>query len=162
MWSAAPRALAMWGRRQWLAAAVVAAGVGLLVGISTVLIPNGWFSREIATTGWDYPVWVVMAALTGLLAATYVAPVSGAASSGPAEARRPARFGTAGAVLGWFAVGCPVCNKIALFALGYTGALQWFAPAQPILAAAAIALSGAALLVRLRGQVWCPTGAART
>ncbi len=175
LWSAAPRALAMWTRRQWLAAAVVTVVVGLLVGISTVLIPNDWFSRDIPTTAWDYPVWVVVSVLSGMLMATYVSPVArvrsvGTGSDGddPAAdpdtpaARRPARFGVVGAVLGWFAVGCPVCNKLALIALGYTGALQWFAPAQPFLAAAAIVLSGVALLVRLRGQVWCPTEAARS
>ncbi|EPR75477.1 hypothetical protein ADILRU_2020 [Leifsonia rubra CMS 76R] len=31
-------------------------------------------------------------------------------------------------MLAWFAVGCPVCNKIALLALGYTGALACPAP----------------------------------
>ena len=61
----------------------------------------------------------------------------------------------AGVALAWFAVGCPVCNKIALLALGYSGALTWFAPAQPYLAAAALLLTAGALVVRLRGQVYC-------
>ena len=64
--------------------------------------------------------------------------------------------GTAGALLTFFAVGCPVCNKLVLLALGYAGALQWFAPVQPYLAGLAIVLLMWALVVRLRGQVACP------
>lgn len=59
-------------------------------------------------------------------------------------------------MLAWFAVGCPVCNNLALLALGYSGALTWFAPAQPFLAALALVLSVIAVLSRLRGQVACP------
>lgn len=65
-------------------------------------------------------------------------------------------MGAIGTVLAWFAVGCPVCNKIALLALGYTGALTFFAPLQPILAVLALALTGVALLWRLQGMVICP------
>src|SRR5699024_12082967 len=69
---------------------------------------------------------------------------------------RGGSMGTIGVVLGWFAVGCPVCNKIALLALGYTGALTWFAPLQPVLAVAALVLTSIALVWRLSGQVACP------
>lgn len=65
------------------------------------------------------------------------------------------RFGVAGTVLAWFAVGCPVCNKLALLALGYGGAMTWFAPVQPVQAVAALLLTGLALLARLGGQVAC-------
>ena len=50
-----------------------------------------------------------------------------------------------------------MCNKIALLALGYTGALQWFAPVQPLLAVGAVALLGYALWRRLRGEIACET-----
>src|SRR5699024_637948 len=69
---------------------------------------------------------------------------------------RGGSMGTIGVVLGWFAVGCPVCNKIALLALGYTGALTWIAPLQPVLAVAALVLTSIALVWRLSGQVACP------
>ena len=65
-------------------------------------------------------------------------------------------MGMVGGVLAWFAVGCPVCNKIALLALGYAGAITWFAPLQPVLAIGALALTSVALVLRLRGQVACP------
>jgi hypothetical protein len=58
--------------------------------------------------------------------------------------------------LAFFAVGCPVCNKLALVALGYAGALRWFAPVQPFLAVGGVALLGWALRARLQGQLVCP------
>ena len=69
---------------------------------------------------------------------------------------RTSRLGVAGGVLAWFAVGCPVCNKLALVALGYSGAISYFAPLQPFLAAAALALTAGAVVVRLRNQALCP------
>src|SRR5699024_2872153 len=81
---------------------------------------------------------------------------SAASEGDSAEESRSARTGTAAGILAWFAVGCPVCNKLALLALGYSGALTWFAPAQPFLAAPALVLSVLAVVWRLRGQVACP------
>ena len=46
-----------------------------------------------------------------------------------------------GGVMAWFAVGCPVCNKIALVAFGYSGAITYFAPIQPFLALGAMVLT---------------------
>jgi hypothetical protein len=77
------------------------------------------------------------------------------AKHGIDEARRSSRMGFAGAFLTWFAVGCPVCTKLAVIALGYTGATTLFGPIQPYLALLAIVLSGVARLWRLRGQVAC-------
>ncbi|WP_237728298.1 hypothetical protein [Cellulomonas sp. APG4] len=156
-------ALTRWTSRQWWAAAASAAGTALLIGLPTVLIPNPVFGREIPVVAWNYPVWLVTSALAGLLAATYVRPrrSPGAGvdedTSGEGSGDAPSRLGLAGGVLAWFAVGCPVCNKIALLALGYSGALTWFAPAQPVLAVAAVALTAVALVARLSGQVACGT-----
>lgn len=151
-------ALRTWGRRRWLVAAGVALGFALLLGLSTVLIPNPVFTREIATLAWNYPVWLATSVLVGLLTATYVrqdaAPAPEDAPADPSE-RTASRMGMAGGLLAWFAVGCPVCNKIALLALGYSGAITWFAPVQPFLALIALALTAVALVVRLRGQVAC-------
>lgn len=150
-------ALRLWTSRQWIAAGGFTILFGVLVGVSTVIIPNTVFSREIPTEWWDYPVWVVTAILAGMLAATYVKPSAGAKDLAlSTRDTRAGRTGMVGAVLGWFAVGCPVCNKIALLALGYSGALHGFGAAQPFLAVGAIALTGFALVVRLRGQLSCP------
>jgi hypothetical protein len=156
----AARALRAWGPRQIITATVAATAVGAAVGVATVLIPNPVFTREIPSVPWNYPVWVVTSILTGILIATYVRSAEGAADEHAADDdgsdRSSARLGGAAGVLAWFAVGCPVCNKIALLALGYTGALTWFAPLQPVLAVAALALSALAVLWRLRGQASCP------
>lgn len=164
--SLAWRALRAWKRRQWIAAGIAASAVGLLVGLATVLIPNPIFGRDIPPVWWNYPVWILTSALTGLLVATYVRPAetqAGAASDQDPEGnphdaneRRSARVGGTAGILAWFAVGCPVCNKIALLALGYTGALTWFAPLQPLLALLALIMAAVAVVWRLVGQVACP------
>jgi len=153
-------ALREWRARQVLVAAGAALGIGLLMGFATVLIPNQVFARDIPTVWWNYPVWVLSSVLLGMLVATYVtSPVPEQARGiepGSRSEARDVRTGTAAGVLAWFAVGCPVCNKIALLALGYTGALTWFAPLQPLLALVSLVLAAVAVLWRLKGQVSCP------
>ena len=152
-------ALRSWTARQYLAATGFSVGFALLIGIPTVLIPHPVFGREIPVVAWNYPVWIATSILAGMLAATYVRRTRAAGDVpevvDPSDA--PSRFGMVGGVLAWFAVGCPVCNKIALLALGYSGALTWFAPVQPYLAATALLTTAGALPMRLRGQVLCTT-----
>lgn len=143
------RVLASWPARRWLAAAVAAVVTVLVVGVPTELVPNPVFGRAVPVTWWAWPVLVVTAVLSGLLMASYVRDPG----RHPAA---PTRAGTAGAFLTYLAVGCPVCNKVALLALGYTGALRWFAPVQPVLAALGIGLLSYALRRRLVGEVACP------
>ncbi len=142
-----------WPRRRWVVAGASAAATILVVGVPTVLIPTPWFGREVPVTAWAWPVLLVTAALSGLVTATYVA-LPGAASQAAGESL--SRAGMAGGLLTYFAVGCPVCNKIALLALGASGAIHWFAPAQPFLAVAGIGLLGYALRRRLAGERACP------
>ncbi|MFW5418873.1 hypothetical protein J0910_19850 [Nocardiopsis sp. CNT-189] len=140
-----------WTKRQWAAAAGGTAAALVVLGIPTVLIPNGMFTREIEPTWWSYPVWAAAAVLSGLLLATYV-------RTGPAaqdDTARPDRRGLGGTLLTWFAIGCPVCNKLVLLAIGASGALNWFAPLQPLLALAGLALLAAALRTRLRTAASC-------
>ena len=163
--------LRQWGRRQYQVALLAAVVVGLLIGIATVLIPNPWFARDIEPVWWNYPVWIVTAAITGMLFATYVKldpskvePVEVPAkqqSSTQTEEKTSeqkdsyGKMGMVGGMLSWFAVGCPVCNKLALLAFGYSGAITYFTPIQPFLAIAALLLTTGALVWRLKGQVVC-------
>ncbi len=142
-------ALARWPRRRWVAAGLATISTVLLVGIPTVLVPTPVFGREVAVTGWAWPALIVTSVLAGLVAATYVR------TGAPTAPDAVSRAGLVGGFLTYLAVGCPVCNKIALLALGYTGALQWFAPVQPFLAVAGIALLAYALRRRLEGEVSC-------
>ena len=165
----AARGLRTLTARQWAVAVVVSIGFGVILGLATVLIPNSFFTRDIPPVWWNYPVWILTSVFSGILFATYVrdgadprAAVGtatgaddGKGADDDRQARRTSRAGMAGAFIAWFAVGCPVCNKFALLALGYSGAITWFAPLQPVLAVLALVLVGIALVVRLRGRVVC-------
>jgi hypothetical protein len=65
-------------------------------------------------------------------------------------------MGGVGGLLAYFAVGCPVCNKLVVLALGATGALEFFAPLQPALAVLGVVVLGVALRARLRAARSCP------
>lgn len=147
--------LRAWPARRWLVAGATAAATYLLIALPTDLVPNPVFGREIPPTGWSYWALGVSAALSGLVAATYVAT--------PEESTRPrdGRLGMAGAMATFFAVGCPVCNKLVLLALGYTGAIQFFEPIQPYLAAGAVALLAWAFAARVRRERSCGVGGRR-
>lgn len=145
---------------------LAAVGYVLVVGIPTVLIPNPVFSREIPPTWWSWPALLVTAVLVGALAASYVAPpqVPAAGQDTPevlADAGDPDEpmnvRGVAGGLLTFFAVGCPVCNKLVLLALGTSGAIAWFEPLQPLLQVAAVGLLSWALQRRLSSLTSCPT-----
>ena len=145
--------LASWTTRQWATAAVAGLLITLAVGIPTDVIPNPVFGRPVEVTWWSYPVLVVTAVLGGLLAATYVpTPLEHAGSE---DIDRPGKAGGLGGLLTFFAIGCPTCNKLVVIAIGTTGALDWFAPAQPILAAASLLLLAWALRTRLRNAATC-------
>jgi len=139
---------ARWPMRKWVVALGGAVATALLVGLPTDVIPNPVFGRPVPVTWWSYPVLVVTAVLGGLLLATYVRGVD-------VEVDRPARFGGIGGALSFFAVGCPVCNKVVVIALGTVGARQWFEPIQPLLAAASVVLMAVALRARLRNADRC-------
>jgi hypothetical protein len=154
-WSAVLR----WPRRRWAIAVVGGVVTGLIVALPTAVIPTPVFGREIGVTWWSYPVVLATAVLGGLLIATYVRPGridDGAADvPEPEELDRASKLGLAGATVSFFAVGCPVCNKLVLLALGASGAVTWFAPIQPYLALVSVVLMVVALRVRLRGEVAC-------
>lgn len=52
-------------------------------------------------------------------------------------------------------MGCPVCNKLVLVLLGSSGALSYWAPLQPLIAVASVALLTEAALRRLSAQSRC-------
>ena len=140
--------------RMALVAATTAVVFTLVVAIPTDLIDTPLFSRAIPPTWWAWPSLLASSVLSGALAATYVDPGARLATD-----QATSRRGLAAGVLTFFAVGCPVCNKLALVALGSAGAVTWFAPFQPVLQAAALALLVWALVVRLRTRDRCPVPA---
>jgi hypothetical protein len=130
-----------------LAAIVVALGIGIPTGI----VETPWYTRMTPVLWWNYPVWAVSSILTGALAATYVRD--------PGVPVPPSEGGKTfvGSMLSLFAVGCPICNKLVVMALGVSGALTWFAPVQPLLAVVSLGLLAYALLARRRATTACRT-----
>ena len=116
-------------------------GIVLLVGIPTELIPNPWFVRMMEVRPEDYVFLGITALLGGALAATYAFPA--------ACPRYEGRFAASG-FLTVLAVGCPICNKLVVLALGTTGAMTWFEPVQPLLALISVGLLAFVLAVRVR------------
>ena len=150
-------ALRAWSPRRWATAALGALGSFVVIGVPTDVIPNPWFDRPVDVTWWSVPVLVITAVLGGLLLATYVRePDAGHPRAELTDLDdRPARAGGIGGLLAFFAVGCPVCNKLVVVAIGTSGALSWFAPLQPVLAVASMALLAVALRTRLRNGTTC-------
>ena len=151
--------LQSWSPRRWVTAAAAGVIVARLVGLPTDVIPNPVFGRRVPVTCWFYPVLVFTAVLGGILAATYVRDPELPAdpgSAGAADDERIARTGGFGGLLSFFAVGCPVCNKLVVIALGTVGARRWFEPIQPLLAVLSLVLLLVALRARLRNSRACP------
>ena len=140
--------LRTWTPRHWLVALGAGIAAALLVGLPTDVIPNPVFGRSIGVTWWSYPTLVLTGVLSGLLVATYV-------NASPDDGI--SRKGGVGGLLSFFAVGCPVCNKVVLLALGTVGARRWFEPVQPYLAVLSLVLLAWALRARLLSSVACRT-----
>jgi hypothetical protein len=146
----------LWSPRRVGAAVVAAVALALLIGLPTDVIPNPVFGRPVPVTWWSYPTLLATAVLGGLLAATYVREPGPAGSDAvDDEIDAPTRTGGVAGLLSFFAVGCPVCNKLVIVALGTTGARQWFEPVQPLLAVASIGLLWWALRARVRSATSC-------
>ena len=148
-----------WSARRRFVAAGASVLYALLIAIPTDLVDTPLFGREIPPTWWSWPALVVSSVLAGLLTATYVAdPAADGPTEQPGDGSEldgSAKGGYLGGFLTFFAVGCPVCNKLVLLALGTSGALTWFEPVQPLLSLAAIGVLAWALRTRLRGEVSC-------
>lgn len=146
-------------------AAVATVGSLLAFGLVSAIIPNPVFGREIPPEPFAIAVWLISAPLMGVILATYlvrppalpVALGSGPAVGSPASMPQPdaaeerrSLLGYAGGFAAFLAIGCPVCNKIALVALGTSGALTVWAPLQPIVGAASLVLLAGTVAWRLR------------
>ena len=145
-----------WTRTRWWFAAAMASVSALAIGLPTDVIPNPVFGRQgTPVEPWAVPVLAITAVFSGLLFATYFQDGDTVETDDGGGLDRSSRFGSLGGLLSFFAVGCPICNKVVVIALGTSGALTWFAPVQPYLGVVALGLLAWALRVRLRGEVAC-------
>jgi len=139
-----------WTSVHWLVAAAGAAVVWLAIGIPTGLLATPWYTRMTPPTWWSYLVWVATAVMSGLFIATYVRRPG----AGPVQRRTGA--GAVANIGSLLAVGCPVCNKLVVAAVGISGALSMWAPLQPLIAIASLLALGWALRRRLTARDVCP------
>ena len=145
--------------RRLLAWTAVWTAVSLLAfGVVTAIIPNPVFARQVPAEPFAIWTWIVSAPLMGLVMATYTVPPRPSPialiSLGPGDAaaadRRSTTLGSLAGLGAFLAIGCPVCNKIALVLLGASGAMSVYAPIQPLIGAASLVLLVATVIWRLR------------
>lgn len=126
----------------------------LVTGIPTGIVRTPIYTRMTPVTWWDYPIWVLSAGLIGLTVATYIR--LGTDRVVAAQSRERAGRSVGASVLSFTAIGCPVCNKVVVAAIGTSGALNYFAPVQPLLGAAGVTLLAVGLVARLLTAASCP------
>lgn len=129
-------------------------------GLVSAIIPNPVFGRQLPPEPFAIWVWLLSAPLMGLVLATYTASTRRTVGTTPLrmidapdpalETGRGTTLGTIGSFGAFLAIGCPVCNKIALVLLGASGAMTIYAPIQPYIGAASLVLLAGTLAWRLR------------
>ncbi len=130
----------------WRAVAVglaVAVLFFVVVGLVTGAIDTPILERQTQLLAIDYPIWVVNAALLGVLSGLSVY----------ARSRRITQGGTAifsGGFLAAFAVSCPLCNGLLVAAFGAAGVLNVIEPARPFINAATMPILTVLLVRRWR------------
>jgi hypothetical protein len=128
--------------RRLLFALAAGGASALAIGAPANVIDTGLFTRMTPVHWWEYPVLVLTALLTALWAAS---PRHSCSKGSPGGAR------IAGStVLSTLAIGCPVCNKLVVGALGVSGALGTWAPVQPFVAVGSLVTVSLAVLARRR------------
>ncbi|MDV8015518.1 hypothetical protein R4P70_29800 [Rhodococcus sp. IEGM 1241] len=142
--------MASWSVWRWITALAGAIAAALIVGVPTGIVPTSFYQRMTPVLWWNYPVWMATAMLSGLILATYVRSRSSSAA--------PSRIGIGSNALSLLAVGCPVCNKLVIMTVGVTGALNVWAPIQPVLGLISLCLMAAAFRQRLKGERSCAVG----
>lgn len=138
-----------WKMRQWVAFVAGVIAASLVIGVPTGIVRSTLYTRMTPVLWWNYPVWFITSVLSGVLLASYVRRRDSIKTEDGVVS------GASGGLLSVFAVGCPICNKLVVLAIGYTGALQIFAPIQPILGIGSIALLFFAVHKRLGAPSVC-------
>lgn len=113
----------------------------LLVGTPTDVIPNPLFTRMTPVRLFDYLLLCVNALLFGIW--VYLSTRKGCSLN---SIHRP----TISAMLSFLAIGCPTCNKLVLLLVGASGALNFWAPIQPVVGSVATALMASVVIWELR------------
>ncbi|UHH26906.1 hypothetical protein [Halobacterium noricense] len=124
-------------QRRHLKAAVISVGSFVLFGVVTGLIPNPVYVRMVPRTLLDY----LFLALTAGFLGFYVLQRT-------TEQRGDEKTATAGAVLGFLAFGCPICNAFLLALFSSSALMTYLDPLRPLLGVVSVALFAGLLYVR--------------
>ena len=126
------------GFRKRLAKSVTAAvGSFVLFGVVTDLIPTPLYIRQVPRTELDYLFLVLTAAFLGL----YVFQRT-------PDRRSDDGTATTGAVVGFLAFGCPICNAFLLALFSSSALMTYLDPLRPVLGVLSVALFGGLLYSR--------------
>jgi len=104
----------------------------LVFGAISAVFSNPFFIRMTPVILFDWFLLVITSILIGLYVFLYFS-LRDNNSSG-------IRCATTGGVLSFLAFACPVCNKIIVLILGFSGAMTYFYPIQPFLGVLGIIL----------------------
>ncbi len=126
----------------WFRTALYSLAAAVVIAVPSDLIDTPLFGRPVETRPIDYVILSITAGLIGLILAISV-PKSEVSES--QETRT-----IWGGFVSFLAVGCPVCNQAVVALIGTSGALSWWAPVQPFVGLAAVALLAYTLRLRLR------------
>ena len=143
-------------RAVWPRAVVYGAIAAVLIGIPSDLIDTPIFGRPIEARWLDWVILAITSALIGLIFA--IRPPASVEADTEEAVDRQGTTTVWGGLVSFLAVGCPVCNQAVVALVGISGALSWWAPVQPIVGLAAVALLVWTLRKRLRTYraVACP------
>jgi hypothetical protein len=151
--------------RTWVRALLYSGIALIVIGVPTDLIDTPVFGRPVDTKAVDYVIWPLSAALIGLILAIRPERITEADDADRSSVRMDGQDTRAawGGLASFLAVGCPVCNQLVVALIGTSGALSWWAPVQPLLGLAAVALLLYTLRLRLRTHQLqsCPIPSAR-
>ena len=113
--------------RQNLQALALAMASFAVLGTVSAIWENPFFVRMTPIGAWEFPVLVVLSALTGVFAAVR-RPVCSLKQAG------------AGSIAGFLGIACPICNKILMLIFGGEALMRWFDPIRPLVSALGIAI----------------------
>lgn len=97
----------------------------LILGAVSAVFSNPFFTRMTPSSILDWVLLIVTSILAGIyLGLNYYIKNHKNIS---------VTCATTGGILSFLAFACPVCNKLIILVLGFSGAMTYFAPIQPIL-----------------------------